>query len=84
MTQPASPDHAGTETPVSGYGLALKTGFQETTRRVQDMHRAIADLSFRALRWIPGMAGPAIRMLIRPVTTAESVTGRVSPATTSR
>jgi hypothetical protein len=59
MTQPASPDHAGTETPVSGYGLALKTGFQETTRRVQDMHRAIADLSFRALRWIPGMAGPA-------------------------
>ncbi len=59
MTQPASPDHTGNETPVSGYGLALKTGFQETTRRVQDMHRAIADLSFRALRRVPGMAGPA-------------------------
>ncbi len=59
MPQSASPDHAGTGTPTGGYGPALKTGFQETTRRVQDMHRAITDLSFQALRWIPGMAGPA-------------------------
>ena len=36
----------------------LKTGFQETTRRIQEMHRAIADLSFQAQQWIPGLAGP--------------------------
>lgn len=59
MSQPASPDHTGTGTLVGGYGPALKIGFQETTRRVQDMHHAIADLSFQVLRWIPGMAGPA-------------------------
>lgn len=59
MSQSASPDHTGTETPIGGYGPALKPGFQETTRRIQDMQRAIVDLSFQALRWIPGMAGPA-------------------------
>jgi triacylglycerol esterase/lipase EstA (alpha/beta hydrolase family) len=37
----------------------LKTGFQETTRRVQEMHRAITDLSFQAQQWVPGLAGPA-------------------------
>jgi len=45
--------------PASGYYSALKTGFQETTRRVQEMHRAITDLSFQAQQWIPGLAGPA-------------------------
>jgi triacylglycerol esterase/lipase EstA (alpha/beta hydrolase family) len=61
MSHPPSPDPAdsvATSLPVSGYCSALKTGFQETTRRVQEMHRAIADLSFQASRWIPGMAGP--------------------------
>jgi len=62
MSHPASSnpaDPAGTPPPVSGYYSALKTGFEETTRRIQEMHRAIADLSFQAQRWIPGMAGPA-------------------------
>jgi pimeloyl-ACP methyl ester carboxylesterase len=61
MLHPPSPDPAdsvATSLPVSGYCSALKIGFQETTRRVQEMHRAIADLSFQASRWIPGMAGP--------------------------
>ena len=56
---PSDPDDfAGTPAPVSGYFSALKTGFQETTQRVQEMHRAIADLSFQAQQWIPGLAGP--------------------------
>ena len=42
----------------SGYSPALKTGLQETTTRVQEMHHAIAGLSFQMLRWIPGLAGP--------------------------
>ena len=61
MSHPPSSDAddpAGTPAPVSGYFSALKTGFQETTRRVQEMHRAIADLSFQAQQWIPGLAGP--------------------------
>ncbi len=45
--------------PVSGYYSALKTGFEETTRRVQEIHRAIANLSFQAQQWIPGLAEPA-------------------------
>jgi pimeloyl-ACP methyl ester carboxylesterase len=40
----------------------LKIGFRETTRRIQEMHRAIADLSFQAPQWIPGLAGPARRV----------------------
>ncbi len=63
MSHPSSSDPADpaeTSPPVSGYYSALKTGFQETTRRVQEMHRAIADLSFQASRWMPpGLAGPA-------------------------
>ena len=42
----------------SGYYPALKTGLQETTTRVQEMHQAIAGLSFQMLGWIPGLAGP--------------------------
>jgi len=42
----------------SGYSPALKTGLQETTTRVQEMHQAIAGLSFQMLSWIPGLAGP--------------------------
>ena len=42
----------------SGYSPALKTGLQETTTRVQEMHQAIAGLSFQMLGWIPGLAGP--------------------------
>lgn len=42
----------------SGYYPALKTGLQETTSRVQEMHQAIAGLSFQMLGWIPGLAGP--------------------------
>ena len=53
-------DPAGPGIPLGGYSIALKTGFQETTRRVKEIHCAIADLSiFQVLRWIPGMAGPA-------------------------
>lgn len=56
-SDPADP--AGTPPPVSGYFSMLKTGFQETTRRIQEMHRAITDLSFQAQQRIPGLAGPA-------------------------
>ncbi len=56
-SDPANP--AGASPPASGYFAALKIGFQETTRRIQEMHRAIADLSFQAQQWIPGLAGPA-------------------------
>ena len=56
-SEPADP--AGTAPPVTGYYSALKIGFQETTRRIQEMHRAITDLSFQAQQWIPGLAGPA-------------------------
>ena len=42
----------------SGYYPALKTGLQETATRVQEIHQAIAGLSFQMLRWIPGLAGP--------------------------
>lgn len=55
----APADPVATSPPVSGYFSVLKTGFQETTRRVQEMHRAITDLSFQAQQWIPGLAGPA-------------------------
>ena len=43
----------------SGYYSALKTGFQETTTRVQEMHQTIAGWSFQMLRWIPGLDKPA-------------------------
>ena len=42
----------------SGYYPVLKTGFQEATTRVQEIHQAIAGLSFQMLGWIPGLAGP--------------------------
>lgn len=59
MLKPTSPENTKTGAAISGYCPALKTGFQEITLRVQEMHHAIAGLSFRALQWIPGLAGPA-------------------------
>ena len=60
MAHSSSPDPVNPAgiPPVSGYFSVLKTGFQETTRRAQEMHRAIADLSFQAQQWIPGLVGP--------------------------
>ena len=60
MAHSPSPDPANPAgiPPVSGYFSVLKTGFQETTRRAQEMHRAIADLSLQAQQWIPGLVGP--------------------------
>ena len=52
-------DSTGIASLTSGYRAVLKTGFEETTQRVQEMHRAIADLSFWTQQWIPGLAGPA-------------------------
>ena len=62
MTHPPSSDPTdptGTPPPVSGYSSALKIGFQETTRRVQEVHHAIADLAFRVSLSLPGLARPA-------------------------
>lgn len=59
MSKPTSPENTETGAAISGYCPALKTGFQETTLRVQEVHHAIAGLSFQALQWIPGLAGPA-------------------------
>lgn len=44
---------------VTGYSDAAKTAVQETTLRVQEMHRAIAEQSFAALTKMPLIAGPA-------------------------
>lgn len=59
MLQPTALNSAETESPAGGYCPALKTGFQEMTLRVQEMHNAIAGLSFQVLQRIPGLAGPA-------------------------
>lgn len=45
--------------PSAGYSDAAKTAVQETTLRVQEMHRAIADQSFDALSKIPLISAPA-------------------------
>lgn len=55
----APPAEPGTPSPQAGYAAALKTGFQQTTLRVQEMHSAIAGKSFNVLQKIPLTAGPA-------------------------
>ncbi len=45
----------------SGYYPALKTGFQEATTRVQEIHQAITGWSFQMLGWIPGLDKPMRR-----------------------
>ena len=45
--------------PSAGYSDAAKTAVQETTQRVQEMHRAIASQSFDVLSKIPIVSGPA-------------------------
>ncbi|TMH29309.1 MAG: alpha/beta hydrolase [Betaproteobacteria bacterium] len=52
--RPAPPAVAG-----ALYASVLKTGFQATTTRVQEMHHAIADKTFDALQQLPGLSGPA-------------------------
>ena len=48
-TPPATPVYAST----------VKAGAQALTTRVQEMHTAISDKTFRALQTVPGMAAPA-------------------------
>ncbi|MBX3619934.1 MAG: alpha/beta fold hydrolase [Rhizobacter sp.] len=43
----------------AAYAPALGAGIQATTTRVQEMHTAIADKSFRHLLAVPGLSGPA-------------------------
>jgi pimeloyl-ACP methyl ester carboxylesterase len=50
---PASPN------PDPAYAPALKTAAQALTTRVQEMHTAISDKTFRAVQAIPGLAAPA-------------------------
>ncbi|WP_300454095.1 triacylglycerol lipase [Accumulibacter sp.] len=57
--------HQGRRAPTTGYSHAAKTALQETTRRVSEMHQAIAGKSFDLLRRIPLVAGPA--QLVRSV-----------------
>ena len=45
--------------PSTGYSDAAKTVVQQTTLRVQEMHRAIADQSFDVLNKIPLISGPS-------------------------
>ena len=45
--------------PSTGYSDAAKTVVQQTTLRVQEMHRAIADQSFDVLTKVPLISGPA-------------------------
>lgn len=59
MTAPKHPPSRKPRPRATGYFPALKTGFEQGTLRVHEMHRAIADKSFRVLRNIPGVAGPA-------------------------
>ncbi|MBK7414784.1 MAG: alpha/beta fold hydrolase [Dechloromonas sp.] len=49
------PDHP----PSAGYSDAAKTVVQQTTLRVQEMHRAIAAQSFDVLTKVPLVSGPA-------------------------
>ncbi len=58
MSQPDSSDRTESPAPRGGYCQALKTGFQETTLRVQEMHQAIAHTSFHVLRQVPGLGQP--------------------------
>lgn len=56
---PARKKKPGVSPPVTGYSDAAKTAVQETTLRVQEMHRAIAARSFDTLQKIPLISGPA-------------------------
>ncbi|HEV8311713.1 MAG TPA: alpha/beta fold hydrolase [Burkholderiaceae bacterium] len=51
--------------PGAAYAPVLNAGFQATTRRVQEMHHAIADKTFDVLQRVPIVAAPA--QLVRTV-----------------
>jgi len=59
MTTPRRPTTRKPRPRATGYFRALETGFEEGTSRVHEMHRAIAEKSFRVLRAIPAVSGPA-------------------------
>lgn len=56
---PAHKNKSASPPPAAGYSDAAKTAIQETTLRVQEMHRAIAAKSFDTLQRIPLISGPA-------------------------
>lgn len=56
---PAHKNKSGAPPPSAGYSDAAKTAIQETTLRIQEMHRAIAAKSFDTLQKIPLISGPA-------------------------
>ena len=52
------PRRGKTPLPAAAYAPVLKTGFQATASRVQEMHHAIAGKTFDTLLRIPGLAMP--------------------------
>ena len=52
------PEAAAGQAPTAVYAPVLKTGFQATTSRVQEMHHAIAGKTFDALQQVPGFSVP--------------------------
>ena len=56
---PAEEKQANGQPPLAGYSDAAKTAVQQTARRVQEMHGAIADSYFDILSRLPLFGGPA-------------------------
>lgn len=59
MTKKKKTPQSPTPPPATGYSDAARVAVQETTARVQEMHRAIAGQSFDLLTRIPVISGPA-------------------------
>ena len=57
--RPSADGSTPSTTPATGYSDAARIAVQETTARVQEMHRAIAGKTFDVLTQIPLVAAPA-------------------------